>query len=315
MANEVTGTTVNDVIYSAVIEAVLLSALSERANAIMLARESSLIGKPSNALDIPVMDSYWGSPADDGVGVDTEFNATEATELSNTGVTTSKVTVTAAEYGVAHELTDNVSEDSVDGIDLLGTLEGTMMGVLALAMEDDMLAQFANLSSSVGTSGSDLTVAQLLAAQTGIRVRGGIAPDGLAYVLDNQQGDDVEAALIATNAAQAVYAQAADRLLAYSPSANNGMDNREIMRFRGYPVIVSGLTDTANAAADVVGACFIPSSARNDEHATYAQVWKRLPRFETERHAKKRTTDLVATARWGVAELRDGTGTKIVTDA
>ena len=62
---------------------------------------------------------------------------------------------------------------------------------------------------------------------------------------------------------------------------------------------------------------FTPSTAFNDQsgHVTFGMAWKRLPRFEMERNAKLRTTDLVMTCRWGVAEMSDGSGTKIVTDA
>ncbi len=128
----------------------------------------------------------------------------------------------------------------------------------------------------------------------------------------------MESAFLATNAAAAVYALSADRILNYQPADNNGMNgDGRVASFRGDAVIATGLTDTANAGADVVGAAFVRSTAFNDEQGltTYGQAWKRMPRFETERHAKKRTTDLVMTIRWGIAELLDPTGVKYVTDA
>ena len=123
--------------------------------------------------------------------------------------------------------------------------------------------------------------------------------------------------MIATSTSQATYAGAADRILAYNPAPNNGMNVRMVSGFRGYPVWATGLTDTANSAADVVGAAIVPSSPYNDNagHVTFAMAWKRLFRFETDRHAKKRTTDLVMTSRWGVAEALDGAGSAIITDA
>ncbi len=313
MANEVTSTSLNDVTQGTLIEAVLLSALSEKGALLMLPREFNLVGRPANAITIPVFDSYWGTPGDRGSAVDTEFNATEAVEISNTPVTTSAVTITAAEYGIAHEITDNVQEDTVDGLDLLGTIENNMVNVLYLAMADDFVALFASLSTSVGTSGADLSLANFLAARTGLITKGVDAPDGLVAVLDNQQAADIETGILATNAAAAVHMMSADRLLAYRPSANGGMGGGTRGNLFGIPIFTTGLTDTANAAADAVGAIFVPSSAANDPHATYGQVWKRLPNFETERHAKKRTTDLVMTTRWGVGEIRDLSGVKLVT--
>lgn len=316
MANESTTTTLDDITHASLIEPVMIAALSEKPGLWRFCREFDIRGKSTNAAKIPAETAWWGSPDDNGAGVDTEFAGTQATELGNTAVSTGGVTLTAAEYGVAIEVTDNVEEDSIDGLDMMGRFESRMLHVLSLALDDDFLALFASLSNTVGTTTADLTIAQLLAAQTGLRTRGVDAPDGVTYIVDTQQALDAENAFIATNAAQAVYAAAADRILGWSPQSNNGMSNRMVSTFRGYEVHVSGLCDTANAAADAVGACFTHSSAGNDAagHVTFGMVWKRLPRFETERHAKKRTTDLVMTLRAGFGELLDGSGTAIITD-
>jgi len=157
----------------------------------------------------------------------------------------------------------------------------------------------------------------MLSAQQGIRTRGANA-DAVIYVLDNAQAADLDTALSTTNAAAAVFALSADRLIGYAPTADHGMGpSRQISTFRGFPVISTGITDTANAGADVVGACYCPSTAYNDATGatTFGLVWKRLPRFETQRQAKSRGTDLVMTMRAGVAELQDGSGSGIVTDA
>lgn len=318
MANETTTTTLDDLTHASLIEPYLIAALSEQPGLYRFCKEFDLRGKSTKALDIPIETSWWGSANDDGAGVDTEFNATEGTVLSNTAVSiNTKVTITAAEYGVAIEVTDNVDEDSVDGLDLMLRLEQRMLHVLSLAMEDDFLALFPSLSNSVGSTGVDLAVAQLLDAITGIRIRGAVA-DSLVGVLDNAQATDLQTALIATNAAAAVFALSADRIINYNPSADRGLSaQRQVATFAGVPMFTSGLTDTANSGADVVGAVFTPSTAFNDQtgHVTYGMAWKRLPRFEMERNAKLRTTDLVMTCRWGVAEMNDGSATKIVTDA
>lgn len=316
MANETTTTTLDDITHASLIEPVMVAALSEKPGFWRYCREFDIRNKSTNAAKVPTETAWWGSPDDNGAGVDTEMNATQATDISNTAVSTGSVTITAAEYGIAIEVTDNVEEDSVDGFDLMNRFEARMLHVLSLAMDDDFIALFASLSNVVGTTTADLTIANLLAAQTGIRTRGTDAPDGIVYILDTQQALDAENAFIATNAAQAVYAAAADRIINWSPAAGHGLSIRQISTFRGFPVWVSGLCDTANAAADAVGAAFVPSSPANDAagHTTFGMCWKRMPRFETERHAKKRTTDLVMTARAGFAELLDGSGTDITTD-
>lgn len=226
------------------------------------------------------------------------------------------VTLTCAEYGVALQVTDNVGEDSADGLDLMMRFEQRMLHVLSLALEDDFLALFASLSNTVGTTTVDPTVAQILASLQGLRTRGVIA-DSSVMVLDNVQAVDVEGLFVAGSTSAAVFALAADRILNWQPTADNGLINRQMSTFRGTPVFTSGLTDTANAGADVVGASFTPSTAYNDAsgHTTFGMGWKRMPTFETQRQAKSRATDLVMTLRAGFVELLDGSGTAIITDA
>lgn len=317
MANEVTTSTFDDLTHATLVQPIVIAALSEMPGLEKYAREINCIDQPTAGVKIPTETSWWGSANDDGAGVDTELDATQATDLSNTAASTGSVTCTPGEYGVAMEITDNVTEDSVRGIDVFGWLTGRHLHAIGLARTDDFLALLASLSNSVGSSGVDLTIANLISAQQGLRVRGAVA-DTTVYILDNQQVSDIESALVATNAAAAIYALSADRLIGYAPTANNGMDmSRQVMSFRNMPVFATGLTDTANAGADVVGACFCVSTAANDESGatTFMQSWKRLPRLETDRVAVGRSTLLVTTARWGCAELQDGSGTAIVTDA
>lgn len=319
MANETTTSTLDDLTNASLVTPTIIYALSEKPGiAIAACREFDLTGLfASNVVKIPVETSWWGTPYDRGAGLDAEFDGTQGTSLSNTAWSTGVVTLTCAEYGVAAALTDNVGEDSVmSGAMIMDHFMGRMLHVLTLAIDDDYLALFASLSNSVGTSGADLTVAQALAANQGIRRRGAIA-DRLWYVLDQQQVDDLQNALIAGNAAAAVYALSADRILNVAAGPNNGIGiDRTALQFSGYPVIGSGLTDSANAAADVVGACIVPTSAANDAagSTTHGIAWKRLPRFETQRQAKGRSWDLVMTCRAGLAELQDGAGTNITTD-
>jgi hypothetical protein len=316
MANETTTTTMNDVVYSAVIEPSFLAYTMDWLVATPFARRFSLVGKPSNALDIPRPATDMGTVGDGGGGVDGEFDATQATDLSaNIAFDTDKVTVTSSEYAFKRTITDNVFEDSIAGIDLMDVILADGAQILSTAFEDDMLALLASLSNTVGTTTADLTIAQALAAQVNIRKRGVRAPDGVVYVLDEQQVDDLEAAMIATAANQAAYVMAADKLLGIDRTANNGMGNGHVFNFRGYPVYSTGLTDTANAGADVVGACFVPSTPANDRYATFGWVDKRPFRVETERDASLRGDEVVFSMRRGVAEITDASGTAIITDA
>ena len=316
MANETTTSTLDDLTNASLVEPYLIHALSEQPGLYKFAKEFNLVDKPTNALKIPSETSWWGSANDAGAGVDTEFDATQASALANTAISTGVVTLTCAEYGVAIQVTDNVGEDSVDGLDMMMRFEQRMLHVISLAMEDDFLALLASLSNVVGTTTVNITIAQFLSAFQGLRTRGVIS-DSTVAILDNIQAGDLEGLLTSTSTSMAVYALSADRILNWQPTADNGLSaNRMIASFRGYPVYTSGLTDTANAGTDVVGATLTPSSAFNDAsgHVTFGMGWKRLPTFETQRQAKSRATDLVMTARAGFVELLDGSGTAIITD-
>lgn len=318
MANETTTSTLDDLTNATMIEPYLVAALSEKPGLFRHCKEFNLVGKEQQAAKIPSETSWWGSANDDGASLDTEFDATVVTDISNSAVSTGSVTCTPAEYGVAIELEDKVQEDSISGIDFLNLIQERMLHVMTLAFDDDFLALFAGLSNSIGSTGVDMTLANLLQGITDLRVRGVDAPDGLHITLDNQAASDVEGVMIATSTSAAVYAMAADRHISWNPSPDAGVNpNRYYGSIRNVPITVSGLTDTANTAADVVSGIYVPSSAANDTsgHVTFGCAWKRLPRFETERHAKKRTTDLVMTSRLGFVELLDGSGSKYVTDA
>lgn len=281
-----------------------------------LLREFSLLGQASNALDVWSLASDMGTVGANGTGVDTEFDATQATDLSNTALDTNKVTLTASEYGVMRTITDNVLEDSIPGIDWLRIVLNDSARILMTALEYDVLALLDDFSNVQGSTGVDLTIAQLLAAQTGIRARGVRAPEGVSYVLDDEQVLNVETALIATSTSMAVYAGAADRIFGSpAPGPNNGMTNGHVLNFRGSPVFATGLGPTANAGADVTGACFVHAGPGNNDMAALGIVWKRMFRLETDRDISLRATEYVATMRAGVGELFDAAGTSIITDA
>lgn len=316
MANEITTTSHNDITNPTLAVPYIQRALSEKPGFWRHCKEWNLTGDfAAPAFVIPREVSFWGSPDDNGAGTDTEFDATEATDLSNTAVTTAGVTVTPGEYGVALEVTKNVEEDSLSAIDLYGLLEERMLHVISLAMTYDFLALFASLSNSVGVSGSNFTVAQGIAGLRNIRTRGTDA-DAVIGIFENQQAADIEDELVSQNASVAVFAQNADRLIQYAPTADNGMGaGRQVFTFRNAPVFVSGQCATANSGADVVGAFFCPSTVYNDASGatTFHMGWKRLPMFATDQIVLGRSTQLVMSARAGFGEGQDGSGSGIVT--
>ncbi len=314
-----TGTTsLNDIINTEVIEPTFLDYAHDHVVATRFLRMYSLIGKTSDTLQIPRFESDMGTVGDNASGVDTEFDRTEGTDISSeTEISTASVTLSPSEYGLKHMIPDDVFEDSVMAGELLSMLISNAARILQTAFEADVVALFAGLSTAVGTSTQDLTIAQTLAAADGIYDRGCRAPNGLVYVLDDQQYADLRDACIATGTSWAVYPGANDRMLGIDSVQNHGLngDDSPRMIFRGYPVYSTGLCATANTGANVTGACFTPTGPQNDPFATFGMVTKRPFRVATERDESARSTEVVFTTRVGCGEISDLSGTEITTDA
>lgn len=313
-----TTTTLNDIIHTEVIEPTFLDYAHDHVVATRFLRQFSLIGKTSDTLQIPRWESDMGTVGDNASGVDTEFDRTENTDISSeTELSTASVTISPSEYGLKHVIPDDVFEDAVMAGELMSMIISNAARILQTAFEADVVGRFSGLGTAVGTSTQDLTIAQTLAAADGIYDRGCRAPNGLVYVLDDQQYADLRDAVIATSTSLASYPGANDRLLGINSVPNHGLngDDSPRMIFRGYPVYSTGLCATANTGANVVGACFTPTGPQNDPFATFGLVTKRPFRVATERDESLRATEVVFTMRVGSAELSDISGTEITTDA
>jgi hypothetical protein len=315
MANESTTTTLNDIVGSEVIDAVGKDYVHDWTVITPLLQPFSLIGQGTSTYQLWRLQSDMGTVGANGDGVDTEFDATEATDLSNTALDTDQIQLTASEYGVMRTLTDNVFEDSISGIDFLNVVVADAARILVTAFEDDCAALLGAFSNTAGSTGVNITLANMTTCIVGIRNRGVRAPDGLCFVLDEQAASDYEDLIVSTNAAAAVYAGSADRFLGLNRDGNNGLTNGMIGEFRGNPVYMTGLTDTANTAADVESACFVPYTPANGPMAALGCVTAREFRVEQDRDASLRGTEFVATMRKGCGELYDAAGQTLITDA
>lgn len=318
MAAETTTTTLNDLVNTQFIDPVFLDYCHDHIVATRFLKRYSLIGKSTATYQVPRWESDMGTVGDNASGVDTEFDATSATDISsNTELSTAAVTFTPTEYGFKHTIVDDVFEDSVNAAELMSMIIENAARIIQTAKEADVCALFSGFATAVGVSGSDLTIAQAVAAADGIYDRGVRAPNGLVYVLDDQQYADLRNACTAVNSSLAQYPGAADRLLGIDSVPNHGLNGDESPRmiFKGYPVYSTGLCATANSAADVVGSCFVPTGPQNDKFVAMAQVDKRPFRVGIERDESLRASEVVFTSRWGCGEATDEAGTEMTTDA
>lgn len=309
MANEITTTAWNDVVNSAAVIPVLIGALQEQSGLYKVCRDftGQYAGRGTNSLTIPKEDSLF-TAGDNGLTADTEYDATEATDLSNTATTTSAATLTTGEYGIAVELTDTLKEDSVfSGAELVAIINQKCIHALGIAMEVDFLTLFASIANASGVGGTALVVSTMVAAQIAPRARG-LRTESQAYIIDTQAATDLDNNLISTSAAAATYAFAADRALGYAPTDDGGMLTRHTMMFKNRPVFTTGLVPTANGGVDTIGNCLVPSTPLNDRlgATTFGMGWKRMPTIETQRIPLGRSDQIVVTQRWGAVELQDG---------
>lgn len=228
--------------------------------------------------------------------------ANETTDLTIEDLETTEVTITAAEIGLRRGITDAALEETIIGRNLFDFVVRDAAAIFATALDDDIVALFGSFSTSVGTSGSNITIANMVEAQAQIRknkMRG-----KLVYVLDDQQASDYQAAQAA---ATAVTSESFFTI-------STGVENAYLGTFMGHPVWQTGLCDTANTAADVVGACFI-DGRQSPTAAAIGMVITRDIRTEFERDTISRLTEVCSTAKWGVGEISDLSGTAIITDA
>jgi hypothetical protein len=94
-------------------------------------------------------------------------NITEGTGLSNTALDTDQVTATVAEFGIMRQFTklgERTNMLGTDGLIAVAYQDGVAMCLERF--ESLVWAQFANASTSVGTTGAAFTVANVVQAQS-----------------------------------------------------------------------------------------------------------------------------------------------------
>lgn len=303
MAAETTPTSVTEYVNSEWIRPVINAAAKGRAQAARFALQVDLRGKGTKtaAIGQEISDSAEGSLGG--------FDLTDAVDMSNTEFETQEATVSTAEYGIKRTVLDSTIEDNIFGeAGLFNYIVMSGAKDMAICLDDDVCALLASFATTVGTSGSDLTLANMAQAVAALRNNEMPCEDGAVFVLDNQQGSDYDAALVAS---------AGTQLANYhtKPEEANGLDGYLGTRMM-CPIYITSLTDTANAGADVAGGLFIRGDeGRNSMSAALVVATSREVRVAYERDESLRATKVVITQRKGAAEAIDKSGVSVITDA
>jgi N4-gp56 family major capsid protein len=215
---------------------------------------------------------------------------TEGSDMSSTAVSTSSVSISVAEVGAQVVLTDLAAMGAGNPAEELGTVLGNS---IATKIDTDIIALFDGLSTSLGSTTTELTAAYLF--QAAAILRANKAPGRLVGVFHPYQTYALKSNLTNTFA-----------------NPNGGDLQNEAMR-NGYVGTIAGIdiyessSVTPDGSGDAKGAVFAPEA--------FAIAMKRDFNIEYQRDASLRAWELNATAIYGVGELDDSYGVEMYFDA
>lgn len=295
MAGETTLTSANDLRYSAWIATrVLEEARPLNVSWPLFRSEGS---HPALGVTFPVQDDP--GPAAAGV---------EATGFSNTELTTS--TSSTATYGIvgqAATVTDQLMAHAI--VDALPHFAQVLGRSVAEKVEVDHAALYSGFSNVIGSTGTDFTVIQFNTAQSGLLTREAVGQ--IHVVLHPQQLLDLQAGSGNTPGGILTALTAGSNYYANPDADLDIMNLQNLAGFQGtllgIGLFVTTAVATANAGADRAGAMFVSDALGR------AVGW--MPRTEYDRDIDMPGTQVVASAEYGVIEIRDAWGASIITDA
>ena len=278
MANESTSSTLSELFTEIVAEAQFVA--QEQSIMRNLVRNYAISGG-GKAVEIPIYAAVSASAV------------SEASDLSNTAIDPSSVTITASEVGVMTTLTDlarnaaprNVAAD-------IGRLFGEG---IAKKQDTDMTALFDGFSSAVGDGTAAISAASIFNAASTLRAAA-LNINECAVVLHPKIAFDLKANLTNTFANSNA-----------NDLANEALRSGFVGTLAGMRVFeTSNMSNTGNAG-DYKGAAFHRDALEMAEMQGL--------KIETQRDASLRADEIVATAVYGVGEVHDSYGVELHFDS
>ena len=276
MANETTSTTLDDLFANIILQARFTA--EEQSIMLGLVTRYDIGNVAGKTVQVP---KY---PAISAAGL------TEGTDMSNTAVSTSSVTITVGEVGALVTLTDMAAMGAGNPAAELGTVLGN---AIATKIDTDLIALFDGFSTALGGAGTEITAADIFKAAATLKAAK--APGQYSAVLHPFQAYQLKANMTNTFA-----------------NPNGGDLQNEAMR-TGYVGTIAGVNIyesanlTVDGSDDAKGAVFAPEAV--------AIAMKKDFNIETQRDASLRAFELNATAVYGVGELDDSYGVEMLFDA
>lgn len=219
----------------------------------------------------------------------------EATDLANTALNPSSVTITASEFGVMTTVTDLMRESAaVDIAADVGRILGQAMGE---KLDTDVFALFSSLSANVGdgNDAEELDVDLIFKAVATLRTEN--APGPYFAVVHPKAAYNLKKQITEAGGAT---------VNSLSDLGNQAMVDGFVGRVAGVTIVESTLVPTVSSDG-VVNAVFSQDA--------FGMALKRDFRLEEERDASLRASEYVMSGAKGQAILKNNYGVSIITDA
>jgi|TARA_R100000234_G_C4998211_1_gene179027 hypothetical protein len=275
MANETTSSTISELYTEIVAEALFVA--SEQSIMRGLVRNYTIAGG-GKSVEVPIYSTVSAAAV------------SEASDLSNTAVNPSSVTITASEIGVMTTLTDLARNSASRNVAAdIGRLFGEG---IATKIDSDLAALFSGFSTEKGPgAGSELTVQDLFECAAELKTNK--APGPYYGVFHPKQIFNVKKSLTNTFVGR-------DTEL-----SNEAMRTGFVGTVAGIQLFESS-NISVDGSDDSIGGVF-------SQDALGLAMMQDL-KIETQRDASLRADEIVATAVFGVGELHDSYGVKLTAD-
>jgi len=247
------------------------------------------------------------------LGGDLPQSVADGAAVPNTAWTTGATTVTTGRYAKSYGPSDMAR--FTDSLGLLAgpTLAQDAFASAQLSLTSSIAGLMGGFSNTVGASGVNLSIANVLAALTLLEVgyQGGIMPGGAMGVIHTVQGGDLRTALATATGGALQWNVPAEQLVL----RGTGFRGRylDVDWFVSGYVPMSGVNDRGGAIFVQGGVVWGDMSVSAEGTEQLAIGGKVL--FERDRNAPSGITQFVSANFHGVSEGIDTFGVSIITDA
>ena len=277
MANETTSSTLSE-LYTEIVQEALFVA-QEQSIMRGLVRNYTIAGG-GKSVEVPIYSSVSASAVN------------EATDLTNTAVNPTSVTITASEVGIMTTLTDLARNSAPRNVAAdVGRLFGE---AIAKKIDTDLTALFDGFSTSIGGAGNELTIDNIFKAVATLRQAN--VPGPYYGVFNPKVIYNVKKSLTNT------FVNPASGDL-----QNEAMRTGFIGQIAGVQIFessnVDGTTDTDNCKGGVFSQDALALAMMQDL------------KIESQRDASLRADEIVATAVYGVGEIHDTYGIEMLNES